>query len=234
MTTPDSPAAGPPAVAELLASVPLPVPEQAPAPDEKPARRSRSGTSGAERRRRAKEEAAGLPTTASGPANRATGDKPPAKGKPAAGGKGKAGTPTEHKALVEQLDKLLPYLALKDPYTAAVVDKRKAELAAAIFQVPLLSDLVRWASGLQAGASNPYVVLLTVALPILAHHGKLPAKLGMGVQLAGGFLDLEPSEEQQAEMQARGMLALVKFTEAAEALQAVATEAAEAKADAAA
>lgn len=225
--------AGGDTAADLLAAVPPPavVPTVEPAAVDAPPARKRSGTSGAERRRRAKAEAAGLPTTASGARNRATGDKPPAKGKaPAA-----AATASEIKALADGLDELLPWLALKDPYTAAVVAKRRKELAGALYEIPVLRDVVRWAAKLQGGANNPYVIVLSVVLPILAHHGKLPAKPAGLVQLGSALLKLEPTEDEIATMQARGMAQVIALTQLGDLVADVAAEAdaERAKADAA-
>lgn len=215
------------AAAELLASVPAPeveAPAPAAAADTAPARKSRSGTSGAERRRRAAAaEAAGQPITSSGTRNRATGDRPP---KAAAGKKaGAAPSKSEVDALVDALDQVLPYLALKDPYSAAVIDKRKREIAAALYQVPVLSGIVRWVARLQGGADNPYVILLSVALPILAHHGKLPGVAGLGVQMASGLLKLEPTPAEVDAMAAKGMQSLAAAMSLGDLLSSVAAEA---------
>jgi hypothetical protein len=211
------------AAAALLDSVPAPEVVAAPAAaaDAAPPRKSsRSGTSGAERRRRAKAEETGQPTTASGSRNRATGDRAPKASKTAG-----APTKAEVDALVAALDQVLPYLALKDPYSAAVVDKRKREIAGALYAVPVLSGIVRWVAKLQGGADNPYVVLLSVVLPILAHHGKLPSAAAMPVQLVSGLLKLEPTAQEIAAMQMAGMGAVAGLMNLGDVLSSVAAEA---------
>lgn len=104
--------------------------------------------------------------------------------------------PSESQRIADALDKLVPFLALRDPYAAAVIRKRRVELAKALVQIPVLGDLVKWLARVEASTDNPYVVLLSVLVPIAAHHGWLGGTASPVAGMGASLLGLAPSQSE--------------------------------------
>ncbi len=190
--------AAPPAV---LAAIPSPlqnVPDAAPSEPAAP-RKSRSGTSGAERRRRAA-------ASGTAPAPKPRADKTPAAPKLA---------PLD-KRLTETIDLLGTLVGtFVDPYDGAVLchnaDKAGKTLAGIAARKPAFGRTLERL--LSAGDNVDGLALLAgMLLPILCHHGILPAKYAVVATVMGTAPPAVPGADDAAEL--RDLLAGMKQTAA--------------------